>query len=383
LFLNRLTLRNFRNLKAQEILFKQNICAFLGDNGQGKTSILEAIFLLSQRFSFRENNSREVVNWDTPESEPCVIEGEITTTDGSKTVTVEIKSGRKTVKLNGNIIKKASDFYGLVKVIEFVPDDLAVVKGEPRLRRNFFDRTISQIDSAYIDELVLFQRALKNRNSLLKSAKKENLSNTEISRLLAAWDDSIAEHGIILTNKRARFVREIEPIFIKYHELLLSLYQNKKEKISLEYQSDFIEGEKIKTKNEVLSIISEQLSKDIALGASSIGSHKDDFDFQVNFKEDENRSARKTASQGQSRTISLALKIAAFELVATKSNETPIIILDDVESELDRSRRNALGELILSLNSQIIITSTELDESLKPALKNGQIFRVEDGLVFT
>jgi DNA replication and repair protein RecF len=329
LFLNRLTLRNFRNLKAQEILFKQNICAFLGDNGQGKTSILEAIFLLSQRFSFRENNSREVVNWDTPESEPCVIEGEITTTDGSKTVTVEIKSGRKTVKLNGNIIKKASDFYGLVKVIEFVPDDLAVVKGEPRLRRNFFDRTISQIDSAYIDELVLFQRALKNRNSLLKSAKKENLSNTEISRLLAAWDDSIAEHGIILTNKRARFVREIEPIFIKYHELLLSLYQNKKEKISLGYQSDFIEGEKIKTKNEVLSIISEQLSKDIALGASSIGSHKDDFDFQVNFKEDENRSARKTASQGQSRTISLALKIAAFELVATKSNETPIIILEE------------------------------------------------------
>ncbi len=388
--INSLDLFQFRNLKTQRVEFPAQLTYIVGANGQGKTSVLEAIYLLSQGRSFRTNKTREVVAWIKDETAPydAAVTALVQSRDGEKLVGFQLKNGKRKIFINENPVNKATEFFGQFNAMEFTPDDLQLVKGAPALRRGFLDRVLAMVDSNYVSSLVQYQRALKSRNAiLLANAKAKrtagSFGSSTLNDELGVWSELLIAHGIEVCNRRRRLVAELgERFSIQYQLLLQALTPDEREEVRLNFTSEYLKGIATLTTAALREKFVESYERDLRIRKTSFGVHHDELLLEINcgsgFK-----IAKGSASQGQARSLALALKLAATEYLTEAVGEAPVVLLDDVESELDPGRREALFRTISALNCQVIITGTESSNSLKNSPGKASIIRISGGVSAT
>ena len=396
--LNQLVLRNFRSYTDCEIEFTDRVNLIVGENAQGKTTLLEAIYFLSTAKSHRTYPDNELIRHN---ESWFYLKGEVTATDSSQPnpephdlqplnlMTVEVSnelSGKKRFKFNGIIQKKLSHWIGQFNVVFFSPESLTLVKGSPADRRRFIDLLISQINSAYLNALQNYQFALKQRNELLKQIRSKQASPD----LLDPWDDILIEEGISIIQTRVRIFDQLKTYVQAKHaeltgnrEILELRYQPSPEKIDdviKQVREDPVTGEATELFRNGLQ---SSRSYDILRGMTSVGPHRDDFKLILESQSAGTmyfQEAKAFGSQGQQRTIALALKLGELELIRETTDKTPIVLLDDVFSELDEERSSFLFNLLGRLNAQTFITSTR-QEAWVPELGDCRVFTVHDGRV--
>lgn len=354
MYIKKIILNNFRNYKKQEIELNKNINIFYGDNAQGKTNIIEAIYLSSIGKSFRTKRDIELVNIENTENN-AIIEIEYEKIDRNGKIKLEIND-KKNIYLNGIKIKKLSEILGNINIVLFSPDDINIFKGGPSKRRKFLDIMISQLRPAYIYNLNLYLKTLEQRNNYLKLIKYENKSVD----LLDIWDEKLAEYAEKVYMYRKEFIEKIKEKILEIHKKITQ----DNEKIKIEYISECEEKEKY------LKILKLNREKDISRGYTEKGIHKDDFIVYLNEK-----PLSIYGSQGQHRTVLLSFKISELNIIKDEIGEFPILLLDDFMSELDNKRRDSFLKNIK--NIQVILTCTEKSKN-----NNEKIFKVENGEVF-
>lgn len=354
MYIKKLTLKDYRSYKNKSFEFSEKVNILVGKNAQGKTNVLEAIFFMILGKSFKTTKEKEVVAW---EKENSYIKGEFQ--KKYRDVEIEMffdKNHKKTVKIDGIGIKKIGELMSTVNGVFFSPDELKLVKDSPEERRRFMNIVLSQTNKRYFYILGRYEKILANRNKLLKESKDINI----VKETIEIWDRALSEFAQLIYNERANFIKEITPYAIKAHEYL----SGGKENIKIEYKSSF-EGDNYGEK--MLKTLSKNIQKDYKLGYTTVGIHRDEIDFYLNDVE-----VKAFGSQGQQRTVALSLKLAELEFIKKVTGEYPILLLDDVFSELDEDRRRKL--LKFTSKTQTIITCTEFKESLKNF--DGKIFEI-------
>ena len=352
-----LELSNFRNYEKLNISFSPDVTILYGDNAQGKTNVLEALYTASTTKSQKGSKDKDMIKFNESESHirMTVEDGDI-----ERRIDMHLKSTKqKGVAIDGIPIRKASELYGIMNIISFSPDDLGIIKEGPAERRRFIDMELCQLDKLYMHNFSGYNRALDQRNNLLKQIS----FNAELKGTLNVWDEQLINFGEYLIEKRDLFIKEISDIASKIH----SIITENKETLKIQYLPS---TDKESFRNELLS----SREKDIILKMTNVGPHRDDMVFMVN-----GQDARKYGSQGQQRTAALTLKLAEIELVKKKTGKNPVLLLDDVLSELDRNRQNKLLENISGV--QTIVTCTGLEEFIKNRIKYDKVYRVTAGTI--
>ena len=358
-------LNNFRNYHSLSLSFTPGVHIFWGSNAQGKTNLLEAIFIAVLGKSFRANHDDELIRWDANEGSICVnFANKIA--DYSLQFSFKRENNRENI-LNGKQVKK-KEIIGILNAVFFSPEDLGLIKGNPSQRRRFIDFEISQTDSAYYNALVQYNRAIYQRNHLLKRVNEGQEKRSTID----LWDRQLIELADKIVFERRSTITQLMVIAAKIHNKMT----NGTETLSARY---FVFGaleqeEEKEYKNWYSEILRSSREKDIRRGTTEFGPHRDDIIFEIN-----SFNGKTFASQGQQRTTVLSLKLAEIELMLRNSGEYPILLLDDVMSELDEKRRFKLIEEIDG-KVQTFITGTErlnmLDE-LNPVY-----YKVDSGAVY-
>lgn len=354
MYIKKIKLLNFRNYIEENIKLNKGITVFFGDNAQGKTNILESIFLCSMGKSFRTKKDKELINLKEKET---VVEIEYENSDREGKIRFEI-GDKKNVFLNGVKIKKLSEILGKLNIVMFCPDDIDILKDGPQKRRKFLNMMISQLRPAYVYNFNLYAKTLEQRNNYLRQIKYENKS----IELLDIWDEKLAEYGSIIANYRGEFVEKISK---KIKDIHKKITENKEE-IEIKYSTD------CKSKEEFLNLLKNSRKIDILKGYTSKGVHRDDFVIYINGKE-----VSIYGSQGQHRTAILSLKLSELYVIYDDIGEYPVLLLDDFMSELDEKRRKNLLENITE--TQVLITCTD-----KLVLENLEyyMYNVKQGKVF-
>lgn len=360
--LKSLELSGFRNLLPQSLEFNKRVSFIYGRNGQGKTSLLEAIYLLSQQKSFREVKMQELVSWGAERKE-AFVSAKLEADGLEKTLSYKIERGRRSIFINDNKVTEAKLFFGEIPVIAFTPENMVLVQGAPLERRKYLDKLLTLLDPAYLDSLMPYQRALRQRNALLREEEK---SEEQVRKEIYFWDEILAKNARKIASKRLELLKEIKSRVISLYQRLTSEREEMpQEEISLSYKSDFLDEDlEVCEEEKIRKMFLENLEKDSRYQRTTLGIQADDFDLFIDSGKGE-KKARHSASQGQARSFSLALILAAIEEVEEKTKKLPIILLDDVESELDELRRAALEQIILEKNNQVFISSTEPNPRLK------------------
>ena len=358
MWIKEINLLNFRNYEKETINLEKGINIFFGENAQGKTNIIESIFLCSMGKSFRAKKDREMIKLDR---EKAKVEIFFEKEDREGKINIEINN-KKNIFLNEIKLKKLSQLLGNLVVVIFTPDDINILKGGPQNRRRFLDIMISQLKPNYMYNLSLYLKTIEQRNIFLRQIREEN---KEIS-LLDIWDQKLAEYAEKIFYYRKNFIKKLQNEIIKIHEEITE----GKEKIRIEYRTDY------KNKENFLEELKQRRKIDIIKGYTTKGIHRDDFNIYINDKE-----LGIFGSQGQHRTAILSLKMAELNIIKEELNEYPILLLDDFMSELDEKRRKNL--LKYMQKTQVIITCTEKlnIENLKYKeykVKEGKIFDKEE-----
>ena len=371
--INKLQLVNFRNYDHCSVAFDKMVTVFYGKNGQGKTNILESIFYSSFGLSHRTNKEDEMVKFS---SEGMAVLLDFTKEDGSHSIRMKRYTDngktRKEIKIDGKKTT-AKDHYSFLNTVMFSPEDLQIIKGDPSLRRRFMDMEISQTDPVYYELLVRYRRVLKQRSSLLKGIRDRN----EPQQPLAAWDEEISDTGAQILIKRLHNLKKLKEIAIPVFHIL----SNKIDLLEIKYEMKGNNGEVFYPEEETLQGIKEfymgslkeRRVKDIMQGSTGIGVHRDDLKTYINGVD-----SRAFASQGQQRCCALALKLSQIEYVKKVSGEYPVLLLDDVMSELDQYRRN---QLISFINDKVQTIITVNDKTLIPDFGSNQYFNVDKGSI--
>ena len=334
MWINNIKINNFRNYINEEIELNKNINIFYGENAQGKTNIIESIFLCGMGKSFRAKKDEEMINFN---AKNALVEIEFQKSDRDGKIKIEL-GNKKNIYLNGIKIKKLSDLVGNINLVIFTPDDINILKGSPQNRRRFLDIMISQLRPNYLNCLSLYLKTLEQRNNYLRQIKENNKDQN----LLDIWDEKLADYAISIYNYRKEFIEKIQDKIINIHKEIT----NNKEEIKIEYIS------MCKEKQEFLNALKERRKLDIIKGFTTRGIHRDDFNVYINGKEIDIYG-----SQGQNRTAMLSLKLSEVKVVYDEIGEEPILLLDDFMSELDSVRRKSFLENIG--DTQVIITCTE------------------------
>ena len=334
MFVKKIKMQNFRNYKKQEIDLKDGITIFFGNNAQGKTNILESIYICSMGKSFRTNKDKELINF---ENEIANIEIDYEKSDRSGNIQCNIGE-KKVFKSNGIKINKLSEIIGKINIVLFSPDDIEILKQGPNLRRKFLDILISQLRPNYINLLNSYMKVLEQRNNFLKNLRIEN-RNIE---MLDVWDEQLANYGTKIKQYREEFINKLQK---KIKDLHMQITENK-ENIIIQYVCE--KG----SKEDYFKKLQERRKMDISKGYTTSGIHRDDFKILIN-----NKEVNVYGSQGQHRTAMLSLKLAELNVIYDEIGEYPILLLDDFMSELDVQRRNSFLEHIK--NTQVIITCTD------------------------
>ena len=353
MWINKIKLNNFRNYFLEEINLEKNINIFYGENAQGKTNIIEAIFLCSIGKSFRTNKDKEMILLN---KEKSIIEIEFNKSDRNGKIKVEI-GNKKNVFVNGIKLKKLSELLGNINVVIFTPDDINILKGGPSNRRKFLDIMISQLRPNYMHVLNLYLKTLEQRNNYLRQIREESKDE----KLLEIWDEKLADYAIKISNYRNEFIEKIRNKIKNIHNEITE----KREDIEIEYFTECI------NKEEYLRLLKSRRKLDIIKGYTTKGIHRDDFSIYINKKE-----LSIYGSQGQHRTAILSLKLSELNIIYDEIGEYPILLLDDFMSELDKNRRNNFLEKIN--NTQVIITCTD---KLDIENKNILLYNVNEGKV--
>ncbi len=355
MYIKNIKLLNFRNYEEQEISLNPNINVFYGDNAQGKTNIIESIFLCSIGKSFRTTKEKELIKFN---KEIASVFLEYQKSDREGSIKVELNE-KKNILVNGIKIKKLSELLGNLNIVIFTPDDIQILKEGPSRRRRFLDIMISQLRPNYLHYLNLYNKTLEQRNNYLKQIKLEN----KPQEMLEIWDEKLAEYGEKIYYYRYEFMEKIKNKINKIH----SEITEEKEILKIEYESN------CSNKENYLKLLKERRTLDIIKGFTTKGIHRDDFMIYIN-----NELVNVYGSQGQNRTVVLSLKIAEMQVIYDEIGEYPILLLDDFMSELDEKRRKNFLEYIE--NTQVIITCTDKIENLKKDMK---IFQVKKGEIST
>ena len=353
MYIKKIKIKNFRNYEEQEIDLNKNINIFYGDNAQGKTNILESIFICSMGKSFRSKKDQELIKFD---KENSLIELEYEKIDRTGKIKIDI-GDKKLIYINGIKAKKLSEILGNVNVVIFSPDDINILKNGPASRRKFLDIMISQLRPLYVYNLNLFLKTLEQRNNYLRQIKFEKKSQD----LLDIWDEKLADYAQNVYKYRSEFINKI----INKINLIHKEITNDKEEIKINYISDFV------NKEQFLDALKKSIDVDIMKGYTSKGIHRDDFILSINGKQ-----VNVYGSQGQHRTAILSLKMSELQIVYDEIGEYPVLLLDDFMSELDKNRINNFIKKINDI--QVIITCTDkIDlDNLK-----GSVFNVQNGKV--
>mgnify|MGYP000676010414 FL=1 len=355
MWIKNIKIKNFRNYDQEEINLEKNINIFYGKNAQGKTNIIEAIFLCSLGKSFRAKKDNEMIKLN---EENAIVEIEYEKSDRDGKIKIEI-GNKKNIYLNGIKIKKLSELLGNLNIVIFTPDDINILKGGPQNRRRFLDIMISQLRPNYMHILNLYLKTIEQRNKYLRQIKEEHKDEN----LLEIWDEKLAEYAVKIYEYRKEFIEKI----IKKINIIHKNITNGEEQIKLEYITE------CDNKEKYLQLLKERRKLDIIKGFTTKGIHRDDFVIYINKKE-----IKIFGSQGQNRTAMLSLKLAELQVIYDEIGEYPILLLDDFMSELDRTRRKNFLENIEG--TQVIITGTEkLDiENLKYLeynVSNGKVLK--------
>ena len=339
MIIKKLKLEGFRNYLNQEINFNDKVNIFVGDNAQGKTNIIEAIYVCSYSKTYRTLKDIDTINFDR-DYYRITIDYEID--DVNNTIEVYLdRNGRKQIKLNEIKVKKFSDIIGEIPIVIFSPDDLNIVKGTPADRRKFIDLICCQISKSYTIHLQEYTKLLKIKNNILKDENK--IKDIEYLKVI---NENMAKHIINICDLRKRVINELERKGIIIHSKLT----DNSELLKLEYISDFVD----KSEEEILENLNEHIKIDILRKSAVKGIQKDDIVFYINDKE-----TIKYGSQGQARTVLLTLRLANFEILKDVKKTKPVLLLDDIMSELDNNRVEYLFEYIKDYQS--VITTTDLD----------------------
>lgn len=355
--INSINLQNFRNYNILNINFDGETNIIYGDNAQGKTNILEAIYVSATTKSHRGNKDKEMISFDKDESH---IKSFVEKKDVIYRIDMHLKKNKsKGIAINGIPIKKASELFGIVNIVVFSPEDLTIIKDGPAARRRFIDMELSQIDKIYLSDLSNYNRILAQRNKLLKDLylKQDAIDTLDI------WDMQLVQYGSKLITGRDTFIKNLNKIIGEIHSNL----SGGKEQLVIKYEPDVC-------KDDFVKQIAENRERDIRTKMTNIGPHKDDISFFIN-----GNDVRKFGSQGQQRTSALSLKLSEIELVKSVIHDSPILLLDDVLSELDSNRQNFLLNSIKDI--QTIITCTGLDEFVNNRFTVNKIYKVTEGHV--
>lgn len=350
-------LADFRNYDTLNLTFDKGTNILYGDNAQGKTNILEAIYVVATTKSHKGSKDKDIINFNKEEAH---IRAYIEKEEVETRIDMHLRSSKsKGIAIDGQKIKKAAELLGLLNVVFFSPEDLGIIKNGPAERRRFVDMELCQLDNFYLYNLNSYNKIVNQRNKLLKDL----YFNPSLKETLNIWDSQLVSFGSKIIERRKIFVEQLNEIIYDIHKKL----SGDKEELRIKYEPDV----SIEDFEQKLRYSQE---RDIKLKQTCVGPHRDDFSFIVG-----DIDIRKFGSQGQQRTAALSLKLSEIELVKKITKDTPVLLLDDVLSELDANRQNYLLNSIGDI--QTIITCTGLDEFINNRFEIDKIYRVTEGTV--
>jgi DNA replication and repair protein RecF len=364
MYIQELSLVNFKNFEHAQFKFANGLNCFIGNNGAGKTNLMDAIYYLSFCKSFLNPVDAQNIRFD---QDFFMIQGKYSRLDSEETIYCGLKRNqKKAFKRNQKEYKKLSEHIGLLPVIIVTPLDTNLISGGSEERRRFIDSVISQYDAVYLDHLIRYNRALQQRNNLLKQFAGPASFQLE---LIEIWDDQLVKYGQLIHAGRMNFIDKLKPVFQHYYQLI----SGGKELVELKLQSDLL------TK-DFAQLLKDSISRDRMLQYTSSGIHKDDFEFEL-----ADYPIKKFGSQGQKKTYLVALKLAQFDFMKQISGLTPILLLDDIFDKLDKNRVEQIVKLVAEDHfGQIFITDTNrehLDLMIASLDTEFKIFTIGEGQV--
>lgn len=361
MYVKEIELKDFRNYGEQIVSFHEKVNIITGNNAQGKTNLLESLYIMSLGKSFRTTRDSEMIAFG---KDFCRVKSKTIKNEEELEIEFTISREGKSIKIDGVRAKKTADLLEKVYMVVFSPEDLKIVKDEPEKRRKFLDRELCQLKPIYYSNLSRYKKILQNRNVLLKRGEV-NLD------LFSVYDEELANYGSKIILERKNFVEKLNRISRKLHEKIT----NGRETLSVIYESDL---KQIKDKSLLRQVIKDLLKrnfkKDVMRGLTGTGPHRDDLKLEIN-----GIDIRHYGSQGQQRTAALALKLAEIYLIKEETGEDAVLLLDDVLSELDIERQTFLLNRLETV--QIFITAADLGEMLASNLPESFIFQVNEGKI--
>lgn len=357
MYINSLELSNYRNYNNLAIDFDPGITILYGDNAQGKTNILEAVYISGTTKSHRGSKDKDIIRFGEEESH---IRLNLTKHDVGHRIDMHLRKNKsKGVAIDGQSIKKSGELFGMIHMIFFSPEDLSIIKSSPSERRRFMNLELCQLNKLYYYNYVNYNKALNQRNTLLKQIA----SNPDLKDTLDMWDLYLIKYGKCLIEEREIFLTNLNQIVQGIHSHLTG----KKESIEIGYEKNV-------SVKDYETMMENKRDTDLRYQSTQTGPHRDDICFYIN-----GIDVRKYGSQGQQRTAALSLKLSEIELVKELIHDTPILLLDDVMSELDSSRKHYLLDSIKDI--QTIVTCTGYDDFIKSRLMINKIYKVDNGTV--
>lgn len=364
MYLESLSLLNFKNLEEADLQFSSDLNCFIGNNGAGKTNLMDAIYYLSFCKSFLNPSDSMNIRH---EEDFFVIQGKYQRQDQEELVHCGLKRGqKKSFKRNKKEYKKLAEHIGLLPLIIITPSDSDLITGGSDERRKFLDALVSQYDHNYLNALIRYNRALQQRNKLLKQFVSERFFSAES---LEVWNDQLVLYGEQIHEKRVEYISRLQPIFQHYYELI----SGGNEQIGMQHESQLYDG-------DFAGQLKQSQEKDRIIQYTTVGIHKDDIVFQLG-----DYPIKKLGSQGQKKTYLVAMKLAQFDFIKKMAGMTPILLLDDIFDKLDKNRVEQIVKLVADDHfGQIFMTDTNrehLDQIIRNLQADARIFKVEQGTV--
>ena len=354
MYFKSIKLENFRNYPDLSLEFHRNLNLILGQNAQGKTNLLESLFIMGLGKSFRTTRDSDMISFGKEYAKAsCVVDGERDETE----IEVCYRKEGKIIRVNGVKLDRTVDLLENVYVVVFSPEDLKIIKEGPEQRRRFLDRELCQIKPVYYSDLGNYKKVLRQRNVLLREKNPDK-------NLFSVFDASLADYGIRIVNERKAFTKRLQDISGKIHRDI----SQGRECLNISYET------KVNDKDEFREELKKSFESDIYRGFTGFGPHKDDLKIEVN-----GTDIRTFGSQGQQRTAALSMKLAEIGLIRQETSCDAVLLLDDVLSELDASRQRFLIDAMKDI--QVFLTATEIDGEVKKLLPEGFEFQVENGIV--
>ncbi|MDF7627041.1 DNA replication/repair protein RecF [Lactobacillaceae bacterium L1_55_11] len=368
--LKNLKLHHFRNYTDLDLSFQPGVNVFLGENAQGKTNLLESIYALALTRSHRTNNDRDLIEWGEKEA---TVSGRVAHRYGETPISLSFSSKGKHARVNHLDQSRLSDYIGQLNIIVFAPEDLALVKGSPSVRRRFIDMEFGQMNPAYLHNTSLYRQVLKERNAYLKRLQ---LKQTQDRVFLDVLTDQLVEAGSKVIAARADFIKRLAEAAQPIHAEV----SDQREQLDLAYKTlvsspDLTAMSVDEIAEEFRAALNRQAEREILMGTTLVGPHRDDFQVLVN-----DNDVAVFGSQGQQRTAALAIKLAEIDLMRAETGEYPVLLLDDVLSELDASRQT---HLLLAIQDKVqtFLTAPSLSEVARQLITEPKVFHVNAGKI--